>query len=97
MGMTRHDPALLIRAMSRKDSGREWCYLDPGQCDGNWGYCTPVVDYDAQRLAIGNLSFPRGGTRTIHCKTWAKLWVWHGAANNRSLAELLLPSQNREQ
>ncbi|CAK9091910.1 unnamed protein product [Durusdinium trenchii] len=34
-------------------SGREWCYLDPQlQQDfgsPSWGYCAPVVDYDALR------------------------------------------------
>ena len=36
-----------------KDSGREWCYLDPDLLPGldpntpRWGYCAPVVDYEA--------------------------------------------------
>ena len=40
------------RACDAEDSGREWCYLDPQLLKGPkvpWGYCAPVVDYDALR------------------------------------------------
>jgi len=35
--------------------GKEWCYFEPEVADGlpdgskNWGYCAPVIDYDAIR------------------------------------------------
>ncbi|CAJ1427530.1 unnamed protein product, partial [Effrenium voratum] len=69
----------LCAAAFVQDSGREWCYLDPGQCDGNWGYCTPVVDYDAQRLAIGLDYFcqwwlrPHKGQDKLHEEIFAAL------------------------
>ena len=42
-------------------SGREWCYVEPqllSDAGGGltpWSYCTPVVDYDALRVAANEV------------------------------------------
>ncbi len=38
-----------------KNTGDEWCYVDANAGGSpNWGYCKPVLDYDAVRRKVQN-------------------------------------------